>query len=135
MILIKQKSDSIGAIASMVCLIHCIATPFLFIAQVCTSSCCEATPVWWKFIDYFFLIISCLAVYRSTQTTSIHWIKAGLWVSWVSLCFVIINEKMGWLNITGIANYIPAVTLVILHLYNQKHCKCDTDRCCVNVKE
>jgi len=102
MILLKQKPDSIGAIASTLCLIHCLATPFVFIAQSCTLTCCNGVPMWWGSIDYIFLIISFFTVYRSN-----------------------LNEK---------AIYIPAIALIMLHLYNKKYCQCHTNTCCTNEK-
>ena len=38
----------------MLCLVHCIATPFIFITQACTASCCAESPIWWQSIDYVF---------------------------------------------------------------------------------
>ncbi len=32
------ESDIVGAVASGLCALHCIATPFLFIAQSCSTS-------------------------------------------------------------------------------------------------
>ena len=132
MILIKQKPDNIGAIASTLCLIHCIATPFIFIAQSCSMVCCDKAPVWWTFIDYFFLVISFYSVYRSTQTTSSTWIKPLLWFSWSLLFLTIMNEKLAWFPLSEQAIYFPAILLIILHLYNQKYCQCHNTKCCNN---
>jgi hypothetical protein len=132
MILIKQKSDSIGVAASTLCLIHCIATPFIFIVQSSSLMCCNATPNWWKSIDYLFLIISFLAICRSTQTTTKNWIKLALWGSWFLLFFIIINEKMSLFPLKEYFIYFPAIALIILHLYNKKYCRCNTTKCCTN---
>ena len=132
MILIKQKPDSIGAIASTLCLIHCIATPFIFIAQSCAVFCFDKIPSWWGSIDYFFLVISFLAVYRSTQTTANYWIKPLLWLSWCALFLIIMNEKIAWFALSEQAIYFPAITLILLHLYNKKYCQCNTNKCCTH---
>jgi hypothetical protein len=134
MILIKQKSDSVGAIASSLCLIHCVATPFLFIAQATSATCCSTPPLWWRIMDYIFLLISFFAVYRSTQTTSSSWMKPLLWLSWSLLCFIILNEKISLLSIPEYFIYFPAITLTILHLYNKKYCQCNTTNCFTNDK-
>lgn len=135
MIISKQKSDSIGAIASTLCLIHCAATPLLFIVQAGASACCSTTaPGWWKFIDYFFLVISFFAIKRSTETTTNNWMKPSLWFSWLLLFVIIINEKIALLSIPESAIYIPAIALIILHTYNRKYCQCKTDKCCTNEK-
>ncbi|QVY65211.1 MerC domain-containing protein [Polaribacter sp. Q13] len=132
----NQKADHIGAIASSLCLIHCVATPFIFIAQSSVLACCSTTtaPSWWKFIDYFFLVISFLAIYRSTETTANNWMKPSLWFSWLLLFVVIINEKIALLSIPESAIYIPAIALIILHTYNRKYCQCKTDKCCSHEK-
>lgn len=76
--ILKQKSDLIGAIASFISMIHCLATPFLFIASACSKSCCAAAPKWWVWLDFVFLFISFLAIQRSIKTTSKPWIKYTL---------------------------------------------------------
>jgi len=132
MFLIKQKSDILGTFASSLCLLHCIATPFLFIAKAGSVSCCDITLTWWKFIDYFFLVISFLAIFWSTTTTNIGWIKPSLWLSWFILLIVVLNEKFEFFPLAEIAIYIPAFALIILHLYNKKHCNCSADKCFIN---
>jgi len=132
MILIKQKSDILGTFASSLCLAHCVATPFLFLAQASAVTCCDGPPTWWKFMDYLFLAISFFAIFWSTKTTTLKWMKPMLWLSWSVLAGIILNEKLELLAIPEAAIYIPAFALVMLHLYNRKHCKCATDNCCVN---
>ena len=43
-----NNSDSIGALASSLCLVHCVATPFIFVVQSCAASCCASAPAWWS---------------------------------------------------------------------------------------
>lgn len=133
MIVLKQKSDILGTLASSLCLIHCIATPFIFVVQTNVAACCalETTPSWWGFIDIIFLIISFFAIYWSAQTTSAKWMRFALWSSWSLLSLVIVNEKLAVLPLPETTIYIPAFTLVILHLYNRKYCKCAVDKCCI----
>jgi len=113
-------------------LLHCIATPFLFIVQAGSASCCDGPPEWWKFMDYVFLGISFLAIYWSAKTTTIHWMAPMLWSSWALLLVIILNEKLEVLPLPEAAIYLPAIALSTLHLYNRKYCKCKTDKCCVN---
>ncbi|MDO6737434.1 MerC domain-containing protein [Wenyingzhuangia sp. 2_MG-2023] len=132
MIFIKQKPDYIGAMASTLCLIHCIATPFIFIVQSCSITNCNGVPTWWGFIDYFFLVISFFAVYRSTQTTSEKWMKTLLWIAFFTLFIIITNEKNAWFYLDETFIYVPAVALIGLHLYNKKYCQCNQGKCCTN---
>jgi hypothetical protein len=132
MILIKQKPDSIGVIASTLCLIHCIATPLIFIAQSCSFTHYNSVPTWWGYIDYLFLIISFFAVYRSTKITSLKWIKPALWLSFMLLLVVVLNEKNAWFGLNESFIYVPAISLIALHLYNKKYCQCNQNKCCAN---
>ncbi|ANW96177.1 hypothetical protein AXE80_07755 [Wenyingzhuangia fucanilytica] len=127
----KQKSDILGALASTLCLIHCVATPFVF--MITASFITSNNPLyWWKFMDYLFLIISFLAIYRSTETSTSIWIKYALWISWALLSLIVLNEKMEWLIVNELIIYIPTVLLIGLHLINRKYCKCKVDKCCAN---
>lgn len=125
-----RKPDSIGAIASMLCVVHCLATPILFIAHSCCSDGCDAAPVWWKSIDFIFLTISFLSIYQSTKTTSQSAMKPILWSLWSLLAFLIINEKIHLTELPETLNYITAITLAFFHIYNLKYCQCSDDKCC-----
>ena len=131
---IISKPDYMGALASSLCLLHCIATPFIFIAQSCSASCCESSPIWWQYVDYVFIIISFFAVYQTTKTSTNKYIKQALWVSWFCLLSIIINEKINWISLPEYSVYIPAITLITLHIYNLKYCQCKTDDCCIHNK-
>jgi len=133
--LVINKSNSIGVIASSICLVHCIATPFLFVAKLCTTdSCCEIAPTWWMLLDYLFLFIAFFAVYQSTRFTTNKKIAIALWVSWSILFIIIINEKIQLFNLFENAIYFPTLSLIFLHIYNRKFCQCETDQCCENNK-
>ncbi len=131
--IVNQKSDLLGAAASSLCLIHCMATPFIFVTQACLSSCCESSPLWWNLIDYLFLIISAYMVFRSVQKTTKRWIKYSLWINWFALLFILLNEQLDWVHLIKEAIYFPAISLVLLHLKNSKHNKNNTAECCTNV--
>ena len=125
-----QKSDTIGVLSSGLCMIHCIATPFFFVATACSATCCSAAPLWWQWLDYFFLIVSFVAVRYSTISTNSRLIEIGLWASWVGLLIFILNAKFLWFNISPNAKFIPAFTLIGLHLYNRMYCQCEQKSCC-----
>lgn len=127
--LIIQKPDTYGALASSLCLVHCIATPFLLV-----SASYATAPVWWTHLDAIFLTVSFFALYRSVQTTSRYFMKYTLWSSYGILCMLIVNEKMQWAEIPEFANYLAAIALVGLHLYNLKYCQCKSENCCVKTK-
>jgi len=130
--LILQKPDNLGVMASSLCMVHCLATPFLFMTQAGSVSCCEATPIWWKLMDFIFLTISFIAIYWSTKTTSSKWVKSLLWLNGFILLIMILNEKLETFPVAEAAIYVPIFSLIILHLYNRKYCNCASDQCCLN---
>ena len=127
---IIYKSDITGAIASILCLAHCIFTPIFFITY--GSSCHAETPLWWSSIDILFLIISFFAILKSTQTTSSQIIKLIFWVTWIILFSIIINEKLEWIHVSENYLYFMAIFLAITHIYNLKYCQCKDEDCCVH---
>lgn len=124
-------SDVLGVIAGSLCLIHCMATPFLFVIIAGFAGLEDSTPLWWISMNYIFLVIGFLAVYRSVKTTSLAFMTPLFWISWIALSFVMINEQFHWIELSEFFSYLMASILIALHLYNRKHCKCQTDSCCV----
>lgn len=125
-----QKSDAIGALSSGMCMIHCLATPFFFVAAACSKSCCSAAPGWWLWIDYIFIFISFVAVLYSTKNTKNNFVKFGLWLSWLGLFIFIINIVYGFIDVSDNIKFIPAFSLIGFHLYNIWFCRCDDKVCC-----
>ena len=132
MIFSFTKSDTIGVLSSGFCLLHCLATPFLFVTQTRISHCCDLKPMWWSSIDFIFLVISAVAIYRTVTNTTKKWMKIALWVNWFLLLFFISNENSKWLFIPEHFIYFPALSLIFLHAYNSAYCQCKKKGCCVN---
>lgn len=122
---IKQNnSDTFGALASGLCLMHCIITPFIFIAQSGAADNLEV-PIWWGTIDIILIIISFFAVYWSAKNSGKQWVTIGLWLCWALVSIVILNEKIGLIELPESSIYAPAIGLIVLHIYNRKYCKCE----------
>lgn len=129
---ISLKADTLGATASFLCMIHCVATPFLFVAQACASTCCSAAPVWWRAIDFAFLLVSAMAILRAVKTTNSNWLRWGLWTAWASLATSILLENFSPDLFSEWIKYPAAFGLIGLHLYNRKYGCCDNDNCIVH---
>ena len=125
--------DSVGIIASTLCMIHCIGTPFIFIAKACSATCCSEAPLWWVVIDYVFLCISFIAIYFISKNLKISWLKNAFWISWFVLLFTILNHSLQIANIHKNFIYIPAFSIIALHFYNLQFCKCKNESCCTNL--
>jgi hypothetical protein len=128
--ILTQKSDLFGAIASSLCLIHCIITPFIFVAQTCSITCCASAPGWWRSIDIFFLIISFFAIHSSINLTTKKWLKVSFWINWLGLFSLIINENLSIIKLPHEAIYIPSLALIVLHFYNKRYCNSCSNICC-----
>lgn len=128
--ILTQKSDTFGMLTSALCLIHCLATPFIFVTQSATACCDTPTPAYWKSLDYIFLFISFLAVYWSVKNTSKNWIRYAFWGVWGLLALVVLNEKFKWFAWPETLIYVPTLGLVVLHFYNRRFCQCQEEQCC-----
>lgn len=128
---LTSKSDIIGAAASTLCFVHCLATPLLFAAHAGLMTEETAHPWWWGMLDMVFLGISFFAVYWSVKNTTKTWIRYAFWALWLVLAFIIINEKFEITHLAEETIYLPTLALISLHFYNRRYCKCGNDVCCV----
>ena len=86
---LAYKADIIGASASLLCMIHCLATPFVFFLKTSTAMCCSETPMWWQSIDYLFLTVAFFAVVHIIKNNRTQtWLKSLLIISWIGLLIV-----------------------------------------------
>tara|TARA_B100001121_G_scaffold60306_1_gene53044 strand:+ start:160 stop:546 length:387 start_codon:yes stop_codon:yes gene_type:complete len=120
--------DNIGATFSTLCVIHCFATPFLFITQ----SYMLVVPGWWQALNYIFLSLSFFAVYKTSQNSSNQIVKTLLFVFWGILASLLISEEFELFHLPEFITYLTGLTLAGLHIYNKKYCQCVDDECCVD---
>ena len=125
-----KNSDYLGAISGVLCIIHCIITPLLFLinAELATKQTLLALQL----TGYIFLIISFFAVYKSALNTTNNIVKVLFFVFWSFLLFLILNESFGVFKIAETFTFISAFSLSALHIYNLKYCQCKDENCCVN---
>ena len=128
-----SSADGIGMASSTLCLIHCLATPFIFIAQACTKNCCADTPIWWRAIDFFFLVISLIAVYFSAKTTPKKWMQVSFYSLFAVLSILVFNEHLILFQAPKAIMYISAGLLAGLHFYNRRCVNC-SNKCCHSKK-
>jgi len=108
-------SDNTGIASAILCTIHCLIIPALFLAKFWWADSSGATllPSWWGRLDYVFLVISFWAVYHSATHTAVKTIKVSLWIFWCMLAVAIIYEaQLHWLA------YIASAGLVATHIRN-----------------
>ena len=126
-----QHPDTIGAINSSICVIHCFSTPFLFLTQAQTSLVEPSTvPLWWQLLNYVFIVVSFFAVFRTVKNSSNQLVKSLMWVSWVLLSALILNEEFEIMHMPELLTYFAGISLASLHIYNLKYCQCEDENCC-----
>jgi hypothetical protein len=105
-------ADNTGIASAILCTIHCLIVPLLFMIQTVVSSHITL-PSWWGWVDYLFLIISFWAVFHSGRHTSNRITKTALWFFWIVLATAIVMEdKLHWLA------YIASAGLIATHVRN-----------------
>ncbi|KYG74807.1 MerC mercury resistance protein [Roseivirga ehrenbergii] len=124
------KPDVAGVLAGSLCAVHCLATPFIFLAKAGSSLGHVESPLWYHLFDYVFIIISFVAVFYASKNTAKRWVKTALWSVWSILLMAILNEAFELIHLPEASVYIPALLLAALHLYNRKYCQCADNNCC-----
>ena len=127
--LVLNNSDTIGIFTSLICSIHCFATPILFVAQSGFASA-DIQPIWWESINYLFIVFSFIAVYYSVRNTSKKIMKPILWICWLFFTTIILNEIIGIVEISELFSYVSAFSLAFAHTYNLRYCQCEDGECC-----
>ena len=129
---IVKNSDQIGAISSGLCMLHCFATPFLFLSQSSLIFISVDFTLTWFILNYVFLFISFIAIYHSVKNSTNRFIRIFLYLFWVVLSGLIINESLEIFSIPEAATYFSASSLICLHIYNLRYCRCDDEDCCAS---
>ena len=126
-----KHPDTVGAINSSLCVAHSFATPFLFLTQAQTSLVeLSSVPLWWQLLNYVFIIVSFFAVKRTVKNSSNELVKSLLWLSWVLLSVLILNEEFEIMHMPELLTYFAGISLASLHIYNLKYCQCEDENCC-----
>ncbi len=117
-----STADYVGITSSGLCLIHCIATPFIFVATASAHAEMSDSPWWWRGFDLFFLLISFTAVYHASRHAHSTFVKVGLYTSFVLLCIVIAIHSFHVVHLDHAWVYLPAALLIGFHVLNRVQC-------------
>jgi hypothetical protein len=132
------NSDFIGAISAFLCIIHCAIVPilmgvhsFYYAGDLITSTHIEHNHVHehtsfidvvsgshWHTLDYFFVVITLIAVYFATRTSKVIWISVGLWSAAILFVVSILLQE----SIAGVEYiaYFASALLIVFHFLNQR---------------
>ncbi len=121
------KSDKIGIVSAVLCSIHCLIVPVLFLVKVSWAQQHRTVslPAWWELMDYVFMVISFTAVSHSAGHTPFKIIKIFLWIFWVVLMIsIVFSSLLHWMA------YFASAGLIITHFMNIKKIRQrNTTRC------
>ena len=110
--LFSNKADIIGISSAVLCLIHCLLTPFLvlFFHEY------QHTHAHWLRLDYLFLLVGLFAVYHAVKHGVSPKIKAALWSSLGVLSVaIVLHEHIHWMTYVA---YTASFALISTHLVN-----------------
>ncbi len=107
-------SDKVGITSAVLCTIHCLVIPALFLLKGWYADSTTAKlPHWWESMDSIFLVISFVAVYHSSTHTKVKEIRMALWASWCLLALAIVfSSHLHWLT------YVASAGLISTHFIN-----------------
>jgi len=129
--ILTKKTDQLGIISSVLCIVHCIATPFFLMTFAGASLPIHGSQEWWRGLDLLFIGISLFAVFKTIQYSDFRWIKVSLFFSFILLTFFVLNERFEGIEFPFDMIYFPASALALLHLVNLRRCRCKAG-CCNN---
>jgi len=114
-----STADRAGIASAVLCTIHCLLIPALFLVKVWWGAANGLTlPYWWAYLDYLFLIISFMAVRHAAMHTTSPRVKRSLWAFWSILVIAIVFEDMlHWMA------YIASAGLITTHIINIRRMK------------
>jgi len=122
--ILNKKSDELGILSSVLCIIHCIATPLVLTVVSSSSMINQENTNWWSWLDILFLAISMIAVIKTFQRPIQKWLRISLVASWFLLSFFILNERWEGIEFPLDMAYFPAFALIIFHIINIRQCRC-----------
>jgi hypothetical protein len=115
----RQKADFLGISGSILCIVHCLVTPFLVMAG--TFSGAEAIKMGFLSLDYAFILVNIFAVYHATKHHSTLRIRASLWGFLVLFtCAILLEEQHQVFEYLG---YAASIGLVVSHIVNLRYCQ------------
>lgn len=105
--------DVVGILSSSLCIVHCMAMPFLIATGVSILSN--------EWLTYLFIIISFFSIYKATKNCVNLKVGALLWVSFFGFLLTTFFHEQS--HVIHLLNYVFAFAIVVGHVLNIKYCK------------
>ncbi|WP_313990910.1 MerC domain-containing protein [Xanthocytophaga flava] len=111
---VSRKSDWMGIISSVGCIIHCMFMPVLL-----SSAASFTAHEEYRWLDFLFLAIAAVAVWLSARKAHSLLVRIILIVAWAVFAGSIIWEES--IPFASILMYLGSVLLIVGHVLNLRH--------------
>lgn len=117
-IILRQKADYVGIAGSVLCIIHCLATPVLVMTSALLNH--DTIRVGFLSLDYLFIAVNIAAVWLASRHTT-RLIKTALWTClWLFAAGLLLE---GVHPAFEYLTYAASLGLVSTHFANIQHCR------------
>jgi len=115
--LLASRADYLGIAGSLLCLVHCVATPLLLL-----TSGWLRDPAWrlgFLSLDYVFIGLNVLAVYLASRHHASPSVKKALWsfLSLFTIALLLEEVRAAFAYLT----YAASAGLIVTHLINLRN--------------
>lgn len=111
------NADQLGIISSALCLIHCLLTPVFVGSVLITDHAADQ----YHYLNYFFLVLSLVAVWTSTRKQSNLTIRTLLWLFFVVFSITLLTEQSS--VVSRYIMYAASIGLVVTHYFSLRECQ------------
>jgi hypothetical protein len=112
---LTRKADYVGITGSLLCLVHCIATPMLLMSSRLLQTN-DHIRVGYLSLDYVFIAVNIAAVYFATRHYASAAVRRSLWgflcLFTASVLLEDVNEVFEYIS------YVASAGLMLTHLVN-----------------
>jgi hypothetical protein len=112
---LTRKADYVGITGSVLCLIHCIATPMLLMSSRLLQTN-DHLRIGYLSLDYVFIAVNIAAVYFATRHYASVTVRRSLWgflsLFTASVLLEDVNELFEYIS------YVASAGLMLTHLVN-----------------
>ena len=117
-VLLRQKADYVGITGSVLCIIHCLATPLVVMSSTLLHH--DAIRVGFLSLDCLFIGVNVIAVWSASRHTS-PIIGIALWglLALFAAGLLLEDVHQGFEYIA----YAASLGLVVTHLANIRYCR------------
>lgn len=116
---IHSRADYIGIAGSVLCVIHCLATPALLLGITFFGDNYLVADL--HKLDFVFILVNGAAVYYATRSHQVKWVNLLLWSAFVIFSASLLLEH-NW-SFFRYLSYFGSLLLIVGHSLNLYFCR------------